>query len=819
MLTRDQLRTARTKFIHRWHAAQTIGERFDNDAIGERFEHINHARSLAEYIWRYGIFEESADGTGRVARQDIPYSLREIAAPIAARGHAHLRTAARYTWVVEGQGGDGPHPLGVRSAKAAEPSSHQELRQYSEEHPDIEVFANRIVALHRGMLRYYVQMRFLTPAEADYCRTHPMPLFAPLGGTEERGSDPQAAQHAEERLEDPIAALRGAFARNVYNALVARARAELLETVARHPEGRSVATETTRPSRRGEFTTTAIIQGRRRRFAIHDDALAAMLQSLYEEPMPAVIRWLAAFKTAVSAMITTMPMFIVKNFFRDTLSGFVAGRYWQVPFLSTLTGSVHAIHDLATGRSEAMREYLLQGGFYSALVESETHVGDQGPTAATVGRIRRWGRRVVHVLTRPAWITESGTRVNQFRRARARGATNYAAARAARMVSADFANIGASRPWRMYVHTVPFMNAAIQGLDQLYQIIRRRARTRRSEPIWGRDRAQHVRKVLAAGLCLGMMTGAVWLYNTSDDARLAAYQAETEYEKASWVTLYDVAGDRDIRLPTPFQIGAVFMKAPEVALDLAVSADTLAGPRFVWSLVHGNLAIGWIPAIAQPVVEVRTNRNFFGDEIIPAYMLDWLPEQQYFPRSTPEPYRVAGRYLGVSPLHVQTFARAWTGHLGNAAVTGIDELMWDARQNGPKPFPRFAGMASGLASLQPPPLRTITRYSNEFYEIADWFNAYARTVPERHPARSVRTAVNRVGRAAAEGRRMGDAIRASPEYTREQKERGLNRLYRQIDARFREALPRMREFHRAARRADGPAEAGTRMWEVVDRSR
>ena len=31
-------------------------------------------------------------------------------------------------------------------------------------------------------------------------------------------------------------------------------------------------------------------------------------------------------------MITAMPMFIVKNFFRDTLSGFVAGRYWQVRF-------------------------------------------------------------------------------------------------------------------------------------------------------------------------------------------------------------------------------------------------------------------------------------------------------------------------------------------------------------------------------------------------------------------------------------------------------------------------------------------------------
>ena len=529
------------------------------------------------------------------------------------------------------------------------------------------------------------------------------------------------------------------------------------------------------------------MQRRRNRFAVRDEALAAMLQSLDEEPMPRVIRWLAAFKTIVSAMITTMPMFIVKNFLRDTLSGFVAGRYWQVPIISTLAGSVHAIRDLTTGHSEPMREYLLQGGFFSALVESETHVDDERTTAAAVAR--RWGARLVYLLTRPAWVAEAGTRVHQFRKARACGATNYAAARAARMISADFANIGASRPWRMYVHTVPFMNAAVQGFDQLYQILRPRARLRRGDSHWDAERARHMGKTVLAGTCLSVMTLGVWLYNTSDEARLAAYRAETQYDKASWLTLYDVGGDRDIRIPTPFQIGALFMKIPEVTFDLATGTDTLAGPRFVWSLVHGNLAIGWIPAVAQPVVEIRTNRNFFGNEIIPAYMQSWLPEQQFFPRSTPEPYRMAGRLLGVSPLHVQTFVRGWTGHLGNAAVTGLDELMWDRRRSGPQPVPRTVGLITGLASLQPPPLRTFSRYSNEFYEISDWFSAYARTVPDRHPARRIRTNINRIRRSAAEARRNGDRIRAARGLSRREKERRLVILYRNIDSRFERELP------------------------------
>ena len=82
---------------------------------------------------------------------------------------------------------------------------------------------------------------------------------------------------------------------------------------------------------------------------------------------------------------------------------------------------------------------------------------------------------------------------------------------AARMVSSDFANIGASREWRMYVHTVPFMNAAIQGFDQLYQICRPEYRNDLKEPKWGTDRRQHVRRTLRAGACLAGMAFGVWL--------------------------------------------------------------------------------------------------------------------------------------------------------------------------------------------------------------------------------------------------------------------------------------------------------------------
>lgn len=85
MLTNRRLRAFRTLLVHRWHAAQTIGEWFENDKIGFRFEHINHKRSLVEYVWRYGAFSELADGTGRVPHPEAR-SLRSMCGQLPGRG-------------------------------------------------------------------------------------------------------------------------------------------------------------------------------------------------------------------------------------------------------------------------------------------------------------------------------------------------------------------------------------------------------------------------------------------------------------------------------------------------------------------------------------------------------------------------------------------------------------------------------------------------------------------------------------------------------------------------------------------------------------
>ena len=708
----DKLRLWRTMFIHRWHAPQTIGEFHGRPSVGMRFEHINHRESLTQYLWQYGAFAENKDGTGRVAVRAEPPLKKGLQATIKElerQAPGLLCKAVEYTIF----------KYGAPDLAANEDVIQQhslKLDELASQHPAIIEFADNLCQLHRNMLPFYLQMNYLTPDETGEYMAGRMPMLTPLRPTDKTsqvGKDPVFVTG------DPASALLDTFSQNIYNALCWRARAELFEVM-----------DSETGTGKSGIWSIAIVNNEIKRFFVTDEALIRTLSSLNEPVFPWLCRALATFKTAVSTMITAMPMFIIRNFFRDTLAGFVAGRYWQVPFLSTLNGAGYAFDNMVLGRENVMRDYLLQGGFYSGLVEAEVSLDAKAHGLSgnsPYHKAKKIFKSLVHLLTRPAWIAEVGTRVSQYQRARAAGANKYDAIRAARMVSSDFANIGASRGWRMYVHTVPFLNASIQGFDQLYQICRPEYRPNVKVPRWGSNRRLHVKKTLCAGAILAGMAYGGWLWNTSDDARLTQYLGETDYEKASYLTLYDISGDTDIRIPVPFQIGAAFMKLPEISFDLMTKTETLAGARFVYSLIHGNLAISWLPAVLQPVWEVKTNRNFFGAPIVPGYMANWPATRQFHSRSTPELLIQAGQLMGVSPLHIQTFIRGWTGHLGTLIVTSLDEMRWDTEKYGEKPFPRTFGLATGITGILAPQFESRNRWSEEFYKLVNWAEAWSRT--------------------------------------------------------------------------------------------
>ncbi|MDE0258465.1 MAG: hypothetical protein OXR82_08800, partial [Gammaproteobacteria bacterium] len=212
---------------------------------------------------------------------------------------------------------------------------------------------------------------------------------------------------------------------------------------------------------------------------------------------------------------------------------------------------------------------------------------------------------------------------------------------------------------------------------------------------------------------------------------------------------------------------------------------------------------------------------------------NWPAERRYFDRSTPLPYRGVGAALNVSPLHVQTIVRGWTGHLGNAAVVALDEAMWNERTNGPKPSQdrsaSYGGVelaASPAAHLHPVRQRVLCHFRLGGGVARSGTCSGLGNATRVSAVCRARTLGGRTARDASELRRQGDDVRTARSKSRRTKERELEALYAEIDGMFRLALPELRDLRgRGFDVVGAPAPAtrstgaGRTRWEPRQRTR
>ena len=335
---RPRLRLFRTLFVNRWHAAVTVGEVQNNPNIGERAEHINHAASLSEYLWRFGAFKENLQGTGRIDVNDIPSlenGLKHAFDQLKPYDEKLVRTAVHYAIWKHGRSQEEPEEM--------ENLINKEVNEFPfDVQNKIKSFAEELKRLQNSMIEFYLDMFYHPYSSTDQLaipRNYPVTsaiYSTDISSTESisTGIDVFPVQG------DPILAVQNAFSRNIYNALCWRARHELAKSGALVPW---------KPG--AEFRTGAIVNGRFGIYTTDDEALQSMLTSLSEPAFPLVVQLCCSIKRAVSTMITALPMFIVRNFFRDTLAAFVLGRHAQTPVVGTVKGATTAVEDLRSGNS------------------------------------------------------------------------------------------------------------------------------------------------------------------------------------------------------------------------------------------------------------------------------------------------------------------------------------------------------------------------------------------------------------------------------------------------------------------------------------
>lgn len=82
------------------------------------------------------------------------------------------------------------------------------------------------------------------------------------------------------------------------------------------------------------------------------------------------------------------------------------------------------------------------------------------------------------------------------------------------------------------------------------------------------------------------------------------------------------------------------------------------------------------PQMFQPMVDLMRNKNFAGAPIIPEYLEDVEPQEQY-QYYTSESMIVLGRKLGISPIEAEYLVRGYLGTLGTWALGASDYAVTD----------------------------------------------------------------------------------------------------------------------------------------------
>ena len=236
--------------------------------------------------------------------------------------------------------------------------------------------------------------------------------------------------------------------------------------------------------------------------------------------------------------------------------------------------------------------------------------------------------------------------------------------------------------------------------------------------------SRHARESYRRAFVLMLIPCMALIWNSSTESRKQQYEAQAAFEKANYVNFYDVGGV-DYRIPVPFEVGAVFMKAPELVLDRLLGYYTVDTDRTVDSipmptvraLAESTFLLSFIPALVQPTWHVLSNEDFLGREIEPAYMRNWPSADRHY-SSTPVVARVAGTVLpGISPLQAKVLLEGHFGHMARLITYGTEELVWSTEKLGDLPFPQFWYRATGKRAFVVQGPRRYTRHTIDLREL------------------------------------------------------------------------------------------------------
>ncbi|MFS8215608.1 LPD38 domain-containing protein [Paenibacillus sp. S29] len=395
------------------------------------------------------------------------------------------------------------------------------------------------------------------------------------------------------------------------------------------------------------------------------------LMNLDKESGNMLMNILSKPASLLRAGATLTPEFSLRNPMRDILQAYVVSKSGFNPITDFGAGLIQSI-----SKGKLYQEWIDNLGAYGNVLSMDRNIHRKALESVLK---EKPSKKIVNIFTGKAFInmlrtitdvTESATKVGEYRAALRKGVSPQEAAYRSRDLM-DFARAGSGI--RQANRIVAFLNANIQGKSKLVRAIK-------EDPI-----GTTTRMIVSTTL----PTLGIYALNS----RFAnEKQKETISESPDWMrdTFWLVAipgTDTVARIPKPFDIAPLFANLPERALEFTKENDPDAFDGFVNRML-GDAALPAQITGLWPFIEGMSNYSFFRQgPIIPQREQGLEYKDQYDPVRTTETARFLAGVVNKatdgkgafknfsSPRIMDSTIQGLTAGLGNYATTATDAIL------------------------------------------------------------------------------------------------------------------------------------------------
>lgn len=409
----------------------------------------------------------------------------------------------------------------------------------------------------------------------------------------------------------------------------------------------------------GRFVQSVLHKGTEVFYEIADPLLYESMMNYAEPVYGTLTKILAAPSNVLREMVTREPSFILVNMLRDSFSAWVTSPVGFIPIIDSFK----------EWNSEEMQELLRQGiiGGYDLVsdpkelrsyikkiyrergVDLKSHSQTSGNMVVrlwdTLGGLSQKSDAAVRTAVYKKVLEETGS---------------VATARLAAIDVINFSRRGSNPVWRTVTAAIPFLNARIQGLDKLYTTL-----AGKYTPYEGLEpRAVAQKRAMLRGAMITAMTGVYFLIMQDNEE----YQkARREVRDDNWLIPMPGVEGLMLKLPIPFEVGAIFKAIPESTLNLMFGDMDARGWReSVVRQVNNSTNIDLLGfQIIKPFVDVMRNRNSFtGAEIVPYWVNKTKEAGLQYDNRTTEIAKDIGQFFNISPMKLEYLINGYGGSIG-----------------------------------------------------------------------------------------------------------------------------------------------------------